>query len=284
MEILKHNPFIDRVHLLREPILPRFLSLWRALSREQFDAVLIFHSSQRLTLPLCSILGASQIVGTASLNKGLDSLLTDALPNDFQHEIVRRLKMVERIGGQASSETVSLFLKPEERTAVLPPGKWIALHPGSKDGFKRWPTENFGAVGRALKEKLGCEILITGTKAEKPLMEEVAALIPGAHLGDANLSFRSFASLLQQVDLLISNDTGPVHVACALQRPVVALYSSTDPHLCGPHKAANAVALYKKRTCDPCLKRQCRRPFCLLQIGVAEVVEAAEKLLRKIWS
>lgn len=278
LEILKENPWTNRLYLLKEPLLPRFFSLWRSLFQEKFDTVLIFHASQRLVLPLCSLLGASRIVGTQSLNKGLDSLLTDALPNKYQHEIVRRLKIVERIGGKIASEKLSIFLRPEEEKASLAKGKWIAIHPGSKDGFKRWPAENFAKLGKILKERLKCEILITGTKSEKDLMEEIAKEIPGAHLSDPNLSLRAFASVLGQVDLLISNDTGPVHLACALKVPVVALYSSTDPNLCGPHRAEKASILFKKRSCDPCLKRKCRSPFCLLQIGVEEVADSAISL------
>jgi len=268
-QVLQNNPWTDQLYLLEQPL----FSLWKTLYRDHFDTILLFHASQRLTLPLCALLGATQIVGTAGINKGLDSLITHPLPNDYQHEILRRLKMVETIGGHIASETLSFFLNSKERT--LSPAKWVAIHPGSKDGFKRWPVDHFAAVGRCLKEQTHCEILITGTAAELPLMTELAAKIPGAHLADVHLPLRAFAALLSQVDLLISNDTGPVHLACALNRPVVALYSSTDPHLCGPHKAPRATALYKRRTCEPCLKRQCRRPFCLLQISISDVINAA---------
>lgn len=110
-------------------------------------------------------------------------------------------------------------------------------------------------------------------------MQSVAAAIPGAHLGDPSLSLRSFAALLEQMDLLICNDTGPFHVACALDKPVIGLYASTDPDLCGPHRAPHAIAIAKRSTCTPCIKRKCRLPFCLLQIGTCEVVDAALKIL-----
>ncbi len=283
MEIFKHNPWVDQLHLVKEPLLPSFFSLWKTLYKERFDTVLVFHASQRLALPLCSVLGASRIVGTAGINKGLDSLLTDPLPNLFQHEIVRRLAIAEKIGAAPISQTLSFFLKPEERQSIdLGPRPWIAIHPGSKDGFKRWPAENFAALGRRLKEVLpSCEILITGNGSEKKLMEETASKIPGARLYETKSSLRSFAALLEQMDLLISNDTGPVHLACALDVPVVALYSSTDPRLCGPHLAKKAIALFKRPTCTPCLKRKCHSPFCFLQFGAEEVLQAALGLLRK---
>lgn len=269
-EVLRHNPWTDKIYVWEKVS----LRLWRDLVRERFDTVLVFHASQRLVLPLCAMLGASRIVGTSGLQKGLDDLLTDRLPNDAQHEIVRRLKMVECIGGKVHTESLSWFVQPEERGEVLPPGRWIALHPGSKDLFKRWPAEHFIAVGQALKEKLGCQILVTGSASEKGLMERVASQIPGAKVCP-NLPLRSFAGLLSQISLLISNDTGPVHLACALNVPVLGIYSSTNPALCGPYKAKGATVLYRLRTCEPCLKKKCLRAFCMLQISPEHVIETA---------
>ncbi len=272
LEILQHNPSIDQLHLSTPFI-------WRALYREQFDTILVFHASQRLVYPLCALLGASRMIGTAGINKGLDCLFTQTLPNLYQHEIARRLQIAEQIGVIPSSERLSFFLQPSEKPEPLPKGPWIAIHPGSKDSFKRWPAELFAQVGRMLKQQIPCEILVTGNASELALMREVAEQIPGAHLCDTKLSLRAFAAKLNQIDLLISNDTGPVHLACALNRPVIAIYSSTDPALCGPYKAEKAIAIYRRKTCTPCLKRQCNRPFCLLQIAPAEVVEKALHLL-----
>ena len=271
-EVLKTNPWIDSIHLLAEPLLPRVFSLWRTLIKEKFDTILLLHASQRLVLPLCSLLGASQIIGTVGINKGLDSLLTDPMPKSNEHEIVRRLKMVEKIGGKIHTEKLSFS---PEVPSPKPEGKWVAIHPGSKDGFKRWPAKNFIEVGKKLR---GVNLLITGTESELPLMQEIASQIPGAVIADPTLSLHDFAKLLSSLDLLISNDTGPVHLACALNIPVIALYSATDPHLCGPHKAPNAKVFYKKPTCTPCLKRKCRAPFCLQQIGSDEVIHCIERI------
>jgi ADP-heptose:LPS heptosyltransferase len=279
MEILKYNPYIDQAYLIEEPLLPKFLKLWKMLRKEEFHTLLLFHASQRLVLPLCSLIGAAKIVGTEGINKGLDSLLTDPLPNIYEHEISRRLKMVQHIGGSIHSETLSLFLQPEERLPKRE-GRWIALHPGSKDGFKRWPPEHFALVGRALKESVGCEILITGSREEEEIMFQTAAQIPGALVADRNLSLRSFAALLDQMDLLICNDTGPFHIACALGICAIGLYAPTDPSLCGPYRAKKGTVIAKKRSCTPCLKRKCRTPFCLLQIDPCEVIETASNLLR----
>jgi ADP-heptose:LPS heptosyltransferase len=279
MDVLKYNPHIESLFLLKEPVLHHFFSLWKKLYQQRFDTVLLFHASQRLTLPLVSLLGASRIVGTAGINKGLDDLLTDPLPNQAQHEIVRRLKIAEHIGVTSREHSLSFFLQPHEYLSERSPGPWIALHPGSKDAFKRWPAEKFIELGCKLKKDLRCEILITGTQDERELMKKIAHEIPGSHIDLPKRNLREFGALLFQMNLLISNDTGPVHLASALKRPVVAIYSSTDPALCGPHKAQRAFAVSRRASCNPCLKRKCREPFCFLQIGVDEVLEAAKKAI-----
>lgn len=279
MQVLENNPHIDKLFELKEPLSKHFFKLRKELYKEQFDTVLLMHASQRLTLPLCTLIGASRIVGTSGINKGLDSLLTHPTPNHFQHEITRRLEIASCIGVRPSIETLSFYLKNDEVLPPRKPGFWIALHPGSKDAFKRWAKENFIALGKRLKETYKCEILITGSKNERPLMEAVATGIPGAHLDASNRSLREFAALLNQMDLLISNDTGPVHLACALKRPVIGIYASTDPAVCGPFKAEKATVVSRRNACDPCLKRKCRLPFCFMQIGPEEVLEATKKLL-----
>jgi heptosyltransferase-2 len=229
-------------------------------------------------LPLCSLLGAQRIIGTSGINKGLDTLLTDSMPYPKQHEIVRRLQLIEKMGAKRHTEELSFFLQPEEQV-IRPKNKpRVAIHPGSKDNFKRWPAGHFIQVGQKLA-KLGVEVCITGSKQEKALMQQIAASIPEATLLNPTLTLRQFAAELEHFDLLISNDTGPVHLACALHVPVIALYSPTNPSLCGPHQAKRALTIAKPITCEPCLKRKCRRPFCLLQIGPEEVIDRATQLL-----
>jgi len=273
-QVLKHNPHLSKVYTL-----DRFsFSLWKKLYQDQFDTILLFHASQRLILPLLSLLGAQNIIGTSGINKGLDRLLTDPMPPIYEHEISRRLRIVEKAGGKTATERLSFFLQPQEKLKKQK-GRWIAIHPGSKDPFKRWPTQNFIQLGKDLKKHLNCEILITGTAEEELLMKSIANQIPGAHVANPHLSLRSFAALLETMDLLICNDTGPFHLACALNKPVIGIYSSTDPNLCGGHHCPSAITIGKRATCDPCLKRKCRLPFCLLQIGPCEVLNAALKVL-----
>ena len=275
--VLRHNPWTDRIYVLQEPMLFCCFRLWRALKREQFQEIVVLHASQRLVLPLCNLIGAHRITGTVGINKNLDNLLTLALPSTKDHEIIRRLKLIEAIGAQRHTERLSFFLQPEERMAK-PSKRKVVLHPGSKDSFRRWPVEHFIRLGNALAQE-GVEVWITGNKEELPITEPIRNGIPGSILGDPTLSLRTFGAQLETFDLLITNDTGPVHLASALSVPVIAIYAPSDPALFGPHKVERALAIARPSTCEPCLKRKCRRPFCFLQIGPEEVILSAKKML-----
>lgn len=271
LEVLDNNPWTDAIYPLRHP-----LHLWRTL-RGQFDTILLFHTSQRFVLPLCASLGASRIIGTAGFSKGLDDLLTHPTIPQHQHEIDRRLDLIRQIAPIEHPAHLSFFLRPEEKKSL--DGLWIAIHPGAKDPYKFWPLEHFAAVGNALKKNLNAEILITGSPQELSLMQKLSKLIPNSHINDHTLSLREFAATLDAVDLLISNDSGPFHLASALQTPAIAVYSPTDPALCGPYNCPTSLVCTQPRSCTPCLRRGCKEPFCLLQIGPDEVVQKAMRLM-----
>jgi len=273
-EVLLHNPHIDTLFVLQEPAIRSLCLLFRTLKKKQFSHILIFHTSQRPVLPCMALLGPEVLMGSMGLNKGLDGLLTHCLPvNPRAHEIERRLEMVSAVGGVIGSKEIELYVSERDRElAVLdllgPP--LIALHPGAKDAFKQWPASHFIELGRRLHASFNATILVTGTPGEQALVDAIASQIPKAR-GITHLPLRAFAALLQKADLMVSNDTGAMHVAFAMRTPTIALFTPTNPIHCGPFAAKNVLTIAKAPTCTPCLRKKCLSPFCLLQIGVDEV-------------
>ena len=288
-EVLRYNPHIDELFVLEGSAFFSLCRLYKTLKQRQFSHIFLFHASQRTVLPFMALLGAEALIGTAGLNKGLDDLLTYPLPLDpTLHEIERRLHIVNQAGAKPTSKELSLYLSETDKrqahdwiaTLSIPKGvRCIALHPGAKDAFKQWPTSHFIELGRRLQKEGGYQLFITGTPAEKTLVEETASALPGS-IPAIHLPLRSFAAFLQNMHLLITNDTGVMHVAFALRVPTLALFSPTDPMRCGPLEAKNVTILAKTPTCNPCLRKKCLSPFCLMQIGVEEVYHAAHKLLK----
>jgi len=286
-QVLKNLSFFDEAFILKNSSIFSFLRLFLRMKKLKFDTVLIFHASQRFVLPFCALLGPHRLIGTEGLNKGLDHLLTDRIEKKPCHEIARRLEMVACLGAKPSRSLLELAISKDDHIHVdefintlnLPPYiPLVCLHPGAKDHFKQWDPVCFIEVGRRLQDHLGCQIFITGNASEKKLVEKIAQNIPGAIPVCGHFTVHQTASLIQRMSLMITNDTGPMHLAFAVRTPTVALFSATDPKLCGPYMDVKAKVIYKKRTCQPCLMKKCREPFCLLQISPSEVVESALKL------
>lgn len=285
--LLRHNRRIDELFLANDPLLPSLLPLYHRLKSKKITHILNFHTSQRPILPLAAMLGAQEIIGTEGINKGLDFLLSKPLENTPMHEIQRRLHIVEQVGAKTLDSSMELFLSPEDESGAeaflsslqFPPYlSLIGLHPGAKDKFKQWPPSHFIELGKRLTQELGSGILITGTPSERDLVESVATKIPGS-IPITTLPLLTMAALIQRMNLMITNDTGPMHLAFALKTPTIGLFTPTDPHLCGPYYVDGAQVFSRKPTCTPCIKKKCNEPFCLLQIGVPEVYEAALKML-----
>jgi len=286
--VLKNNPYIDESFLMTDPALPSLIKLYPVLKQRMIDTVLIFHSSQRPILPFCHWLGANDIIGTETLHKGLDCLLTKKTPHKTEHEISRRLAIVAEVGAQPQGQTmevfiaekdeysVDAFLKKKEIPSYLP---MIGLHPGAKDLFKQWPPEEFIKIGKRLTEELGYQILITGNADEELLVSKIAQGIPRAIAICGQLTIHELAALQKRLHLLITNDTGPMHLAAAMGTPLLALFCPTNPTLCGPISNGKLEQIIMSPTCTPCLKKQCREPFCMLQISSTEVYAKAVSLL-----
>lgn len=282
-QVLLHNPHINELFIVNNPALPSLFSHFKTMRQKEFTHVFAFHTSQRPVLPFAAMLGAHTLVGTQGINKGLDSLFTHCLKLPKMHEIQRRLKIVETVQASTSNPELELFFNEQDEQITtsylaslsLPSYvPMIAFHPGAKDSFKQWPTAHFISLGNRLVDHLGCQIFITGTPEEKTLVEEIAAHIKGA-VPVTHLPLRSLAVLLKKMSLMVTNDTGPMHVAFAMKTPTVALFAPTDPQLCGPYAAQKVKVIAKPRTCTPCRTKKCQSPFCLLQIGVREVYDAA---------
>lgn len=284
-EVLKGNPHVDEFFVVGEPAIFSLLSLFRKIRKRKIGTVFIFHTSQRPILPFCKLIGASQIIGTEGINKGLDFILTKCFENRLVHEIKRRLQIVgvdsddfsmELVISKADRELAELLLRGVPSYIPL-----VGLHPGAKDRFKQWPPQHFIEVGKRLKDHLGCQIIVTGSSDEKELVGKVVRGIEGAIAISGQLSIHALGALIERLALMISNDTGPMHIAYAMKTAIIGIFTPTDHRLCGPYFALSGIVIQKEKTCRPCLKKKCGDPFCLLQISKEEVFQTALKVFYK---
>ncbi len=177
-----------------------------------------------------------------------------------------------------------LTIDPVQRQAVIDKfalagaGKILALCPGAEYGpAKRWPAEHFATVARALQQ-CGWRIWLFGSDKDKAVTEDINALTDGVCLDLAGrTSLAEAVDALSLVDAVVSNDSGLMHVAAALDKPVVAVYGSSDPGFTPPlHAAARIVSL--NLDCSPCFKRECPlgHTRCLVDIAPERVLAALD--------
>jgi len=285
-ELLRENPYIDSLFAFKKGwnnffLLPRLLKLLR---RKRFEVVFIFHASDRIIFPLAFFTGAGRIIGASGRNKGLDFILTD--PFSFSrklHCIEERLALVKQVGADTKDKAMEIFLTEREREwakqflkdkGINEDSLLIGMHPGAQKPYQRWPAKNFIEAGNLLMKKFKCRIIITGGIKEKPLTSEIASKIKGSISVAGTLSVKETAALIEKINVFITNDTGPMHIAFALKTPTVALFSPTDPSLCGPYQAENVIVIKKPLTCNHCIGKKCYNPICMEQISPQEVISA----------
>lgn len=255
-------------------IYENFVTTWKKLKRHSFDTIFIFHASQRAIFPLVAFLKPKILVSTKGKNKNLDFLFSHLAPNRKCHEVVRRLDLLRelQIPIQWHPPKLSLLSNVVTQHSVL-------LHPGAKDRYKCWPLEYWSQLAHDLIEKFSLNVVISGTKEEQKDLEKIYQSEPRVQLFIGQ-SISKLIKLIQEQKLIITNDTGPLHLAAALDKPVIGIYAATNPFFCGPFLAKQAYLLARQRPCTPCLKRSCPDPFCMRQIGKNEVLEIVKNVCK----
>jgi heptosyltransferase-2 len=167
------------------------------------------------------------------------------------------------------------------------PARWLGLVPGAEYGpAKRWPKERFIAAARELQRTTGCGVVLLGGRADQPLAREIEAALQSSAASIRNLagrtSLRELCAVLKVCAAVLTNDTGPMHLAAAVGTRVVVPFGSTSPELTGPGLPGDPRhrLLKSDAPCSPCFLRECPIDFrCLMGIRVEQVVRAVQEVL-----
>ena len=158
--------------------------------------------------------------------------------------------------------------------------KWVMLHPAARYWFKAWPAERFAALGDALVGE-GFQVVLIGSGNEQRVADEVmqAARQPFVSLV-GKTSLRELAALMKQCRLFVGNDAGPMHMAAAVDCPVLSLFGPSNPRVWGPH-GKFCHSIYKGLDCRECFHPSCFRgeDSCMKLISVEEVLKKSLTLL-----
>ena len=160
-------------------------------------------------------------------------------------------------------------------------GPWIGVNPGAFYGTaKRWPPERFAAAAALVARRTGARVAIVGAASERPLGEAIAAQLGGsARVLCGETTLAGLVGVLGQLRLLLTNDSGPMHLAAALGTPLVAVFGSTDWTETAPF-SGRARLVREQTECAPCRLRECPIDHrCMTRVSVAQVAAAALELV-----
>ena len=231
----------------------RFVADMRA---RRFDIALQLYGGGRHSNPFVQRLGARVSVGAqADDAPPLDRTLRYAW---MRNERTRLLEVVGLVGATPVDLSPALALTAQDHAALaaalaLPPGPFVVLQPGASDPRRRWSAQRFAAVGDALAAA-GAAVIVQGDAAERALTAEVAQCMshPAIDVG-GRLGLGALAALLARAALLVSNDTGPLHLGHALGCPSIGLFWWMNLHTAEPLALRSMRTFYSARThCPVC--------------------------------
>jgi heptosyltransferase-2 len=210
------------------------------------------------------------------------------------HQVFEYLNLATVLGANPEPLPPQLIVTPDETETAKKKfglekidGPIIGLNPGAEYGpAKRWPVEKFIAAAKEIQSHTNCIWLLFGGKTDAVITSRIFSQLPASDSQRLNLagmtSLRELMSLLKLCRVLLTNDTGPMHVAAALGTPVVVPFGSTSPELTGPGLPGDAQnhLLKSDAPCSPCFLRECPIDFrCMNGIGVYQVVKAVVEAL-----
>jgi ADP-heptose:LPS heptosyltransferase len=268
---------------------PALIGRARRWRRHRYDVVVNFEPDIRSNI-LAWVTGAQRRIGFWTGGGG--ALLTDALAFDpTVHVADNAARLLE---GPPAASPIRLMVPASARSTAArlldgASAPLIGIHASGGRESKQWHLERFADVGRQLAAEFGATIVLTGSAEDAPKVAAVARGLADAATPTINaqgaLELVDLAALLERLDLFITGDTGPMHLAAAVGTPVVALFGPSDPRRYGPLIDRQRIVRIDL-PCAPCGQvrlppERCRGhvPDCMDGITSAAVISAARELL-----
>ncbi len=242
--------------------------------RDRFDAAFIFPNSPRTALDAW-LAGIPRRVGCRRPWRGrlINQIVPDPEPGPMEHELNHYLAFARNAGAVIQPQ---ILLPAPVAAGAANGAPLLALVPGAEYGpAKRWMPESFATVARNVRETTGATWRIFGVEGDRPVAETIAAGLDGQCENLAGqTTLAQLIERLRECRLLLTNDTGAMHLAAHLGVPVLAIFGSTEERLTGPLGPASRV-LRHHAVCSPCFLRECPLDFrCMRAVTVEEVTAA----------
>ncbi|MBL7157883.1 MAG: lipopolysaccharide heptosyltransferase II [Candidatus Omnitrophica bacterium] len=294
-EILQHNPHINEIIIYDEKGTYKGLfgkiKLILLLRKKRFDLAILLHRS--FTRALITLLaGIKERAGY--ITKKRHAILTHPVESSETdlHKVEYFLKIAESLGCDTSNKNYEFFVTDKERKYVEKmlsendvhlEDFVVIIHPGANWIPKRWSEDNFASLSDALIKKYNAKVIAIGAEKDakiaariKNKMKEKFIIFSG------KTSLLELGALTERADFVISGDSGPMHIACAMKSNVIALFGPTSPALTGPYGNGNYRVIQHDTDCEiPCYDLTCNDYRCMDAIKVSDVLHVFEEMYAK---
>ncbi len=303
VDLLRGHPAVNRIigfdiERFRDPLSLKQPGTLRSLHRQilpirqnRYDALLSLNniSTQRGAWTLALLFKSLGIPMWVGRDTDERAPYFDRAVKDISRvpvpEAITKLRVAGLLGASIEPRPLSLGLNDLDAAGAKErlngEGRFAALQPGANVATKMWPAERFAEAGRYLQER-GFRVVLLGGPGDVETAGQVAKGLEGEPINlCGELSLRETAAMLQQMDLVVTNDTGPMHIAAAVGAPLVAVYGPSNSKRYRPWAPKDRYRLLHHRlTCNPCDYKTCPMDtWCMDLIRVEDVIEQIDSLL-----
>jgi heptosyltransferase-2 len=270
------------------------LRLAMQLRKESFDAAIIFPNSFDSAL-VPWLAGIPVRLGKAS--DGRSFMLTERYLPDagkmLEHEVEYYLGLLQHFGLETIERIPHLLITEEEAShassilaqhGIRANDFLLGINPGAAFGSaKRWYPDRFAEVAKTLAVEWGAKVVVFGGSSETDIAGLIEQQLDGNCLNlAAKTTVRELMALIQRCNFFVTNDSGPMHVAAALQVPLVAVFGSTDHTTTSPYTRKAAI-VRKDVSCAPCKLRECPTDHrCMSEVTAGDVVRESIRLMASL--
>jgi heptosyltransferase-1 len=282
--LLEGHPMINKLWIINKDTwkkiknvkgtINEFKVLFRELKKEKYNLVVDLQGLLRSGV-LTAATGAPVRVGFAEAREGSRVFYTDKIKGGRDiHAVDRYLKIAAFLGCDTSDVCFPFPFYKQSSPITLPSSEdYAVLVPGARWKTKRWSPENFGE----LSSRLLLSTLIVGSRGDIDVANKIVAISNGKAISLAGKTdLKELIEVMKGARFVVSNDSGPMHIAAALGIPVFAIFGPTDPSRTGPYGKGHTI-IKEKITCAPCFKKTCTNVKCMNSLSVNKVY----KIIRK---
>lgn len=294
-DMLDGNPRLNEIIIYDEEGVHRsLLGKWRLvreLRLKKFDTAFLLHRSfTKALIVYCA--GIRERIGYPTKQRG--GLLTKIVeePDEDLHKVEYFLNIARAAGIEPKDTSYEFFIKDSDRRStreflkkegVTDQDFVVVLCPAGNWGPKRWPRENFARLADELSEKFDAKIVLSAGPNDTALVQDIKSVMaasPVAAAGKTDL--HQLGALLERANLVIANDTGPMHMAVAVGTKTIALFGPTSAALTGPYGKGDYRVISKNTECEvPCYDMDCSDNRCMAAITVEDVLNEVSQMVTK---